>query len=74
MGPTVDEINLVEFFGAIGVIKVSGGGIVDKVYFKSHSFIKYMVDYIHHLVIHDVLYSIRHLMNEWMGPKVHFFP
>ena len=28
-------------------------------------FINYTVDYSHHLIIHDVLYSIRHLVNEW---------
>ena len=39
-------------------------------YFRSNSFIKYTVDYIHHLVIHDVLYSIRHLMNGWILNQV----
>ena len=36
-----------------------------KVCFRSHTFLKYTVYYIHHLVIHDVLYSVRHLMNGW---------
>ena len=37
----------------------------DQLYFRSHPFFKYTVDYIYHLVTHDVIYSIRHLMNEW---------
>ena len=40
--------------------------LLDKMCFiRSNSFIKCTVDYIHHLVIHDVLYSVRHLMNGW---------
>ena len=37
----------------------------DKMYFRLHLFVKYTVEYIHHFVIHDVLYSVRHLMNGW---------
>ena len=39
--------------------------------FRPHSFFKQTVDYVHHLVIHDVLYSVRNF-DEWMVPKVHF--
>ena len=35
----------------------AGGGSLGGTYFT--------VDYIHHLVIHGVFYSIRHLMNGW---------
>ena len=37
----------------------------DNVYFRSYSFFKHAVDYSHHSVIHDVIYSVRHLMNGW---------
>ena len=32
----------------------------DEVHFRSHM---YTVDYIHHLITHDVIYSVKHLMN-----------
>ena len=34
-------------------------------YTVDYTFSKYTVDYIHHLVIHYVLYSVRHLMSVW---------
>ena len=36
--------------------------LLDKVYLGSHLFFKHTVDYIRHLIIHDVLYSVRHLL------------
>ena len=30
---------------------------------RSYQFFKYTVDYIHHLVIYGLFYSVRHLMN-----------
>ena len=42
---------------------------LDKVSFRPHPFLKYH----HYWVIHDVLYSVRHLMNGW-GLKYTFLP
>ena len=44
-------------------IKIVGVHPLGKLYCRSHSFFKYTVDYINHLLIHDVLHSIKHLMN-----------
>ena len=38
--------------------------ILDKVCFRSHMFVKYTVDYIHHLIMHDVFYSTGYLMSD----------
>ena len=39
---------------------------MDNAYFRSHLFLKCTVDYIHHLIIHDVVYTVRHLMAGWL--------
>ena len=41
----------------------------DKVFFTSHLFFKYMMDYIYQLVIHTLF---RQILDDWMGPKAHF--
>ena len=51
-------LNYTVFFVVTNVINIG-------VYYRSYVFIKYTVDYIHHLIIHDELYSVRHLMNGW---------
>ena len=45
---------------------------MDKVHCRSHPFPKYTVDYIHHLVIHNVIYSVKHLMDGW--DQIALFP
>ena len=45
---------------------------LSKVHFRSHSVFKYTGDYIAHLVIHDGIYSVRHLMNGW-DLNIHLF-
>ena len=39
--------------------------IWQKVYFRSYSFFKQTVDYIHRSVIHDVLFSVKHMTDGW---------